>query len=73
MKKLFIIPIAFLLNSCLGFDRETNDCFTNTIRILDKRTHTSRSVTYYEFYVYNGVEAKWYYTDTKTFNIYKKK
>lgn len=73
MKKLILaISVAILLNSCGQYDRETNECFTNTIRILDKRSQGTKVGKYYELYVYNGVEAKWYDTDSKTFNMYQK-
>lgn len=71
MKRL-ILFISLILGACSDYEETTTLTHVNAM-VLNRRTYyisNGRGVggtTYYQVYLYNGVESKWYHTDEETY------
>lgn len=71
MKNLLILLTILLTLSC-NDDGVSYSCTKGTIRVLDKTLYIpGRGAAYYKFYLYDGAEAYWCYTNVSTFNSYQ--
>ena len=71
MKRLILL-ISLVVGACRDYEETTTLTHVNAM-VLSRRTYAinssrgGHSTTYYQVYLYNGIESKWYLTDEETY------
>ncbi len=70
MKRLILL-ISLLLGACSEYDEDSTLTHVNAM-VLNRRTYSVASrgaypQTYYQVYLFDGVDSRWYETDEETY------